>query len=284
VPVAVLIINYRSYADLDRALASLTPWLADDDEVIVVDQASDPGRLRAVVERHPRARPIALDTNVGFAAGINLAARHSTADALLWLNPDALVETPVLRVLETWLAQHPGTGAVGPCVLNENGTVQPSARRFPGVSTAFGGRTSWLTRRFPNNWFSRRNLSTRGATSPTDVHWLAGSCLMTPRSVFTRLGGLDERFFLYWEDADYCRRAARLGLRRTYVPSVHVRHLAGRSAAHDPAASIRAFHRSAAYLQRKHAGPVGRLAAPLVRAALSARAEALIWARRGRTR
>jgi GT2 family glycosyltransferase len=225
--------------------------------------------------RHPRATFVPLETNVGFAAGVNAAARQSTAPLLLLLNPDAVIHGPVLATLEGYLDQHPRTGVVGPRVLNEDGTTQASARRFPGVSTAFGGRSSWLTKRFPGNWISRWNLPARDAGTPAAVDWLAGSCFMTRRTVFEALGGFDESFFLYWEDADYCLRAAAAGWERIYLPTVCVQHTGGRSAASNRPSSIRAFHESASRLYAKHAGPWGRAFAPLVRLALWARGEVL---------
>jgi GT2 family glycosyltransferase len=173
------------------------------------------------------------------------------------------------------LVEHPDVGIVGPRVLNEDGTVQASARRFPGLSTAFAGRSTWLTRRFPDNWWSRRNLPARDASAPVAVDWVAGSCLMTRRSLFDALNGLDESFFLYWEDADYCHRAADLGWKCVYLPVVAVRHAGGRSAASSPAPAIRAFHASAFHLYEKHAGPVARVFAPLARVALWVRGERL---------
>src|SRR5206468_776311 len=146
------------------------------------------------------------------------------------LNPDTFIEGPVVDVLEGWLAAHPETAVAGPRVLNGDGSTQPSARAFPGFSTLFGGRSAWLTRRYPSNPWSRRNLIGLDASAPLDSDWLSGSCLMTRRDVFERLNGLDESFFLYWEDADYCWRVAALGLRRTYIPMVHVRHFCGGSA------------------------------------------------------
>lgn len=274
-PVAVLIVNYRVYRDLDAGLAALAPFLGADDEVVVVDQDSAPDELAALASRHPRVRFIAKSDNRGFAAGINEAARHTRAPFLLWLNPDAVIEGPVVRTLEAWLSAHPDTAAVGPRVLDADGAVQQSARRFPGPTTAIAGRSTWLSRRFPANWLSRRNLLAAGRTEPGDVDWVAGSCVMTSRTVFDQLGGLDEQFFLYWEDADYCRRAGRLGFRCTYLPTVSVRHAGGQSVQTDPAPAIRAFHKSAFRLFHKHSGPVGRGVAPLVRAGLWLRGEVL---------
>ena len=265
---AVLIVNYKSYDELGRCLRSLEPYRRGDDEVLVVDYESDAAALAAAVHGRTAIDVIARPDNLGFAAGVNIAAGRARATYLMLLNPDTVLEGPVLRVLEDWLAGHPDAGAAGPRVLNDDGSIQATARRFPDVTTALGGRSTWLTKRFPSNPLSKRNLAAKDAASPIDVDWVSGVCLMTPRDLFTRLGGLDEGFFMYWEDADYCYRVRDAGLRRCYVPSAAVRHPGGRSAAYNSARAIRAFHQSAFRLYRKHASPIGRLAAPLVGAGL----------------
>jgi GT2 family glycosyltransferase len=277
-PVAVLIVNYRVYAEVDRALSSLEPFLRADDDVIVIDQATDRAGRNRLAARHPRAAVVGIEDNRGFAAAVNLAARHTTAPYLLLLNPDAVVEGPIVEILERWLHDHPETSVVGPLVLDEDGSVQASARRRPGLSTAIGGRSTWLTRQFPANWLSQHNLPGRDARQPMEVDWIAASCLMTRRDLFERLGGLDESFFLYWEDADYCQRAMGAGTRCVYLPDARgVRHKGGASAAADPVLAIRAFHRSAFLYYKKHAGPVARLLSPLVGAGLWLRGEIAVW-------
>jgi GT2 family glycosyltransferase len=269
---AVIIVGFRAYEALEHCLSSLPPFLQPDDEVIVVDHESDEPALNRALARCPGALGIPRADNPGFAAGVNLAARHSRASFLLCLNPDAELLGPVPRVLEEWLRTHPDVGAAGPRVLDTDGAVQSSARRFPGVSTVLGGRSTWLSRRFPQNWITAHNVLGRDATQPVDVDWVAGSCLMTPRAVFDRLHGFDEGFFLYWEDADYCRRAAAAGFRSVYLPAVAVRHAAAASSVFVQDRAIRAFHDSAYRLYRKHSGPFGRALSPLVRGGLSGRA------------
>jgi N-acetylglucosaminyl-diphospho-decaprenol L-rhamnosyltransferase len=283
-PAAVLIVNYRVYTELDRALASLQPSLRADDEVVVVDQVTDDLRRADLARRHPGVTFVGITANVGFARVVNMAARHSRAPYLMLLNPDAVVTGPVVDELERWLHRHPDVFVAGPRVIEADGSVQASARRFPGLSTAIAGRSTWLTRRFPGNWLSRRNLPAQSAREPAEVDWLAASCLMTRRDVFDRLSGFDEAFFLYWEDADFCRRAVLAGGRCMYLPGIEaVRHAGGASAAFDRAASIRTFHKSAFVFYRKHAGRVGRVLAPLVYAGLWLRGELIclshIWPR-----
>ena len=271
--VSVLIVNYRVYDDLDRALRSLELCLRPADEVLVFDQESDEVEAVRLAQAHPRVRIIAHKGNVGFAAGINRAARDASSPYLLWLNPDTLVEGPLIGTLEDWLSQHPGVAVAGPRVLNPDGSLQASARRFPGLSTGLAGRSTWLTRRFPQNRLTRRNLPGRDAQAPVEVDWLAGSCLMTRRTIFEALGGLDESFFMYWEDADFCRRAKDAGLGSTvYLPHACVRHVGGASAAHAKRAAVRAFHRSAHHFYRKHATPWQRVVSPAVGLVLRLRA------------
>ena len=265
---AVLIVNYHAYGDLRRCLESLVPHLATDDQIVVVDYECDRTALARAIDVSVRVVTVERDDNLGFAAGVNLAARQTRAPFLMLLNPDTVVEGPVIRTLEAWLAAHPDAGVAGPRVLNADGTVQPSARQFPGVTTLLGGRTTWLTRRFPRNWFSKRNLLAQDAKAPVDVDWVSGACLMTRRDLFDTLGGFDEAFFLYWEDADYCRRVTAAGFRNVYVPTAPVRHAGGASAEHNRTNAIRAFHASAFRLYWKHASIAGRLGAPVARVGL----------------
>jgi len=270
---SVLIVNFRAYEDLERCLQSVDGQLRPGDEVIVLDNESEPAQAAAIARKFPVATIIPSDVNLGFAAGINIAARHARNPFLLLLNPDTVVEGPLIGVLEEHLALHPGTAVVGPRVINGDGSIQPSARAFPGFSTLLGGRSAWFTRKYPANPWARRNLLGLDARAPLRVDWLSGSCLMTRRDVFERVGGFDESFFLYWEDADYCRRVAALGLHRTYVPSVSVQHFGGGSARYNLARAIREFHKSAYLLHCRQSGLAGRVGAPVVRAGLYVRGE-----------
>ncbi len=269
--VAVLIVNFKAYEHLRRCLRSLVPLLCACDEVVVVDQESTDASLKGLAPEFPAVRVCASTANIGFAAGVNLAARQTKAPFLLLLNPDTILEAGVVDALRHSLEQRPEAGVVGPRVVNDDGTVQASARRFPDMTTPFGGRTSWLTTMFPGNWFATRNLKGLDALDPVRVDWISGACLMTRRDLFERLGGLDEAFFLYWEDADYCRRVLDAGLHTVYVPTAIVQHSVGASSSHNPEVAIRAFHTSALRMYRKHAGAAGQLAAPAVQAVLLVR-------------
>jgi hypothetical protein len=215
---------------------------------------------------------IDISSNPGFAAGVNRGARDARGKYLLLLNPDCIVEQDVAHTLATWLDEHPRVGAAGPLVREHDGSVQASARRFPDMTTGFAGRTSWLSRVWPRNRWTRRNLVTRDVLpGPIEVDWVSGACMMVRRTAFESVGGMDEQFFLYWEDADLCFRLKRAGWSTIYNPVVAVTHLTGSSSALARKQALIAFHHSAYRYFRKHGGRVARAAAPAVFLVLQAR-------------
>jgi GT2 family glycosyltransferase len=265
-------VNYRAYVELIGCLDSVQPFLGNDLEVVLVDHASDRVEAARVSAGFPWVRTIAVGDNPGFAAGVNRAARAATGEYLLLLNPDCLLETDVARALASWLDDHPTAGACGALVRESDGSVQASARRFPNLTTGFAGRTSWLTRLWPENRWTRQNLVARSRTETAmQVDWVSGACMMVRRQAFEAVGGMDEQFFLYWEDADLCFRLKRAGWLTFYNPLVVVTHLTGRSSAQARSESLAAFHRSAYLYFVKHGGWFARSVSPLVFLALQAR-------------
>jgi GT2 family glycosyltransferase len=270
--VSVLIVNHQTYTELGACLGSLQNFLGGDLEVILVDHAREPLAAKSLLQEFPWIRLLEVDANPGFAAGVNRAASVASGKYLLLLNPDCVVQEDVARSLARWLDEHPAVGVCGALVREVDGSVQASARRFPGLSTAFAGRTSWLTRVWPANRWTRRNLlAPQQEANPIMADWVSGACMMVRRVAFDEVGGMDERFFLYWEDADLCRRLHLKGWSTVYNPGVGVTHLTGRSSARTRARSTIAFHRSAFRYFWKHAGLFTRLTAPIVYLGLQAR-------------
>ncbi len=242
------------------------------DEILVVDHAPESAALGAIRTRFPHARILEAEENRGFGAGMNAAARLARGEYLLLLNPDTIVASDLVDTLAGWLDAHAAVGIVGPLVRTADGRIEPSARRFPGWSTVFGGRRSWLTRLWPGNPAARRNLLTGPTVAdPIDVDWVSGACLMMRRDVYTTLGGFDEGFFMYWEDADLCLRARRGGWRVSYHPGASVTHLGARASAQRSREAAIAFHQSVYRYYLKHGGRGRRLLAPFVFAALKLR-------------
>lgn len=285
--VSALIVNYRSYDETSRCLASLGP-ASPEIECIVVDHATDPDALAGLRRAHPQVLFAAGNENPGFGAGINRAARLARGRLLLVLNPDTIVGPDVIDTLSAWIDTRHDTALVGPLVHAADGSIEASARAFPGWSTVFGGRRSWLSRRWPSNPLSRRNLLTGSdVVNPIDVDWVSGVCMLIRREAFEAVGGFDERFFLYWEDADLCRRLKQAGWRIAYHPGCRVVHLGGRSSRHRAVPATLAFHRSVYRYFIKHGGSWRYALAPFVFVALQARlgvsvARAALGGSRGR--
>lgn len=262
---SILIVNYRAYREVRQCLTSLERFVGEDVEVIVVDHETDPAEARELEGSFPWVRLDPVAANPGFAAGVNRAARLARGRFLLLLNPDCIFQSDVCRTLAAWLDANPGVGIAGPKIFDEDGSIQASARRFPDFTTPFGGRTSWLTRVLPSNSLSRRNLlSGEHVQSAIEVDWVSGACMMIRQEAFRAVGGMDEGFFLYWEDADLCFRLKALGWRTVYQPLVAVTHVCGASSAHAPRRSLVAFHRSAFRYYMKHRSTAGVLLAPVV--------------------
>lgn len=269
--VSAVIVNYRSYPEVHRCLEALRASDAPI-ETIVIDHAPDPVALGALRAAHPEVGIVDVDHNAGFGAGVNRGVRRASGDYLLVLNPDTIVEAATAACLAAWLDTHPTTGIVAPLVRTASGEIEASARAFPGWSTVLGGRSTVLSRLWPDNPLSRRNLLTGPHVErPRLVDWVSGACLLVRRETFERVGGFDEGFFLYWEDADFCRRVAAAGWGVVYHPGCRVTHLGSRSARHRPMASAVAFHRSVFRYFLKHGGRGRYVLAPAVYAGIQAR-------------
>jgi GT2 family glycosyltransferase len=273
---SAVIVGYRSYAEVDDCLGALAA--ADPSiEAVVVDHASDAAALEALRARHPGVTFLPTSDNPGFGAGMNRGVARASGALLLLLNPDVRVDPQAPGRLADWLDAHPRSAVVGPRVRTADGRLEASARRFPSWSTVLGGRSTWLSRVWPGNPLTRRNLLVDPArVAPADVDWVSGACMLVRREAFEAVGGFDERFFLYWEDADLCRRLADHGWTVSYEPGAVVTHAGGRSSAHRPVASAVAFHASAFRYFWTHGSPARRLLAPLVGLALAARLAATL--------
>jgi GT2 family glycosyltransferase len=268
--ISAIVVNYRSYGEVDECLAALRA--AGLSDTVVVDHATDAAALDVLRERHAGVTFVACADNPGFGTGMNRGVARSGGRFLLLLNPDTRVAPDAPARLADWLAAHPRCAVVGPQVRTPDGRLEASARRFPSWSTVLGGRSTWLSRRWPGNPLTRRNLLVDPTqAAPVDVDWVSGACMLVRRAAFEAVGGFDERFFLYWEDADLCRRLADRGWTANYHPGCMVTHIGGRSSAHRPLASAIAFHESAFRYFWKHGSAAQRVLAPAVWLALAGR-------------
>jgi N-acetylglucosaminyl-diphospho-decaprenol L-rhamnosyltransferase len=281
--VAVIVVNFNASAMARRAVQSAAADLARgtadgkpiDWTAIVVDNGSlDRG---AALDAMPGTAVIVNSRNVGFGAAVNQAVRTTTAPLLWLLNPDCEVVPGAFAALMATLDRHGGCAIAAPRLLNPDGSVQASARGEPGAWTGLFGRNTLLTRVFPSSRLARRNLPAAdlvaSGVESAPVDWVMGAAMLIRREAFDLVGGFDERYFLYWEDADLCRRLRTRGLETRYVPAARVIHEGGASARTDARESTRAFHRSAYLYYSTHVVPSPwHPARWFARVALSARA------------
>jgi len=273
--VAAVIVNYNAGTALTEAVASLA---RDPDvawEAVVVDNASSDGSADALEAVAPWVRLLRNRENVGFGRASNQGVASTRAPLVLFINPDCTLAPGSAGVLSRELHAHPDCAVAGPKILDPDGGVQGSARGDPDMLTGLFGRTSMLRRVLPGTSASRRNVvdADAGDAAPSlVVDWLSGACMLARRSALERVGGFDERYFLYWEDADLCRRLRKAGMHVRYVPGAEAVHQVGRSSSTARAASIRAFHRGAYLYYVTHVAPgAWNPKRPLARALLAAR-------------
>ncbi len=257
--VAALIVNYNAGPELRHALQSLAdettgrPW-----EVVVVDNASRDGSSAVVDEFAPAARLLRNTENVGFGRGINQALRATTAPLIVIMNPDCRLAPGALTTLEAELLSYDDCAIVGPRILNPDGSVQGSARGDPDMLTGLFGRTAKLRRWLPWLSVSKRNVvndHVYDAHASVIVDWMSGACMLARREALEHVGGFDESYFLYWEDADLCRRLRQAGYHVRYVSGATAIHRVGQSSRTARASSIKAFHASAYRYYTTHVAP-----------------------------
>jgi len=257
--VTAILVNYNAGNELAVALRSIQSDCAQVEwEAVVVDNASSDNSA-AIVETFPRATLIRNPANVGFGRAVNQAAAVATAPRLLLVNPDCRLVSGAISTLRSVLDAEPSCAVVGPRIFDPDGTVQGSARGDPDMLTGLFGRTGALRVLLPFLSVARRNVvvedAVRTGASSVVVDWLSGACMLIRRDAFTAAGGFDERFFLYWEDADLCRRLRNRGFQVRYVPGASAVHQVGRSSQTARRSSIRAFHASAYLYYATHVAP-----------------------------
>ncbi len=224
-------------------------------EVVLVDAASADATPALVPTLFPWVRLLTPGVNVGFSRGNNLGYQASRGHTLFFLNPDTVVEAPALAILWATLQAQPQVGVAGPRLVRADGQLQESRRRFPTPVTGFFDST-WLGRMWSGNPWSRHYQCRNWPhTFAQGVDWLEGAALMIRREAFAAVGGFDERFFMYSEELDLCRRIHTAGWRIRYVPAAAIIHHGGTSAAQVPAQTHIVFNTSKVLYYRKHFGP-----------------------------
>ncbi|MEO6080760.1 MAG: glycosyltransferase family 2 protein [Steroidobacteraceae bacterium] len=270
VEITVLVVNYNTRHLLDEMMAALQA--ATDGlpvQVIVVDNASRDGSADYFRSKWPQHTIIANTSNVGFGRANNQAVPLVRGDKILLLNTDAFVSPGSIRIALAQLDRHPDCGVLGVRLVGRDGAVQPSCRYFPTPWNMLLGRIG-LSQYFPGtqlvddiNWDDRL---------ATECDWVPGAFLMTRKAVVNQVGLFDSRYFIYYEEVDFCRAAKTAGWTVRYCPDTDVVHIGGESAKSDGTLSGAGRQLSALQMEsellyfRKHRGFLGVMSSVLLNA------------------
>jgi len=223
---SIVILNYRTPDLLLDCLAALRqyPLTVGTSEMWVVDNASGDESLARVRDSYPDVQIQANEDNLGFAAGNNRGVARCSGRYFLLLNPDTRVHAGALDVLVQFMDATPDAGAAGGQLIGLDGEVQTSCREFPNLLAVILRGTP-LHRLFPYNpSLCRYLMNDWDHGSVRRVDWVLGACLIIRRQAWEAVGPLDEGFFMYYEDIDWCRRAGQGGWASYYVPAAKITH------------------------------------------------------------
>ncbi|KPJ67938.1 hypothetical protein AMJ44_07045 [candidate division WOR-1 bacterium DG_54_3] len=253
---SIIIVNYNTKKLLYQCLFALYareyPFRI---ETILVNNGSHDGSGAMVRNGFPEVTLIETKENVGFARANNMALEIARGEYILLLNSDTKVLADALPKLVTFLDKHTDVAVVSGRLVYPDFSDQGVARTFPTPFNALFGRTTLLNRLLPNNRYSRKYLVShvKKSDKPFEVDWVSGACLMVRNKVIQEVGLLDERFFMYWEDADLCFRIKQKGWKVFCVPEAKVIHYEGKSTRRKSSSRlIIEFHRSVYRYYRKH--------------------------------
>jgi N-acetylglucosaminyl-diphospho-decaprenol L-rhamnosyltransferase len=274
VDVSILIVTYHCRGDALECLRSIESSSEEvSHEIIVLDNASQDGTVELVRERFPQVRLLALDRNVGFARGVNRAAREAQGEYLLLLNPDVVVHSGTVTRLVEFARRSPQHGIYGGRTLSPDGSVHPaSCWGLPTLWSQFCFATMLSTVFRRSRLFDPESLGRWQRDSEREVGFVTGCLLLIRRSLWDELGGFDPRFFMYGEETDLALRAYALGYRPAITPNAVITHEIGVSTP-DDAKRMASVLRAKTTLFRKHwPGWRGRTAVRLLLAGVALRA------------
>jgi GT2 family glycosyltransferase len=256
--ISVIIVSWNAKKFLRGCLDSIRQTRGSlDVEVIVVDNASRDGSPEMVVAEFPEVKLIQTGENLGFAKANNIGIKQATGDCFALVNSDVLVHPECFQRLAGFLDAHPTVGLVGPKVLEGNGALQRTCRRFPTVWNTVcralaldAVLSSWPL-------FSGREMRHWSHDEQAEIEVLSGCFWLARRGAVEQVGGLDERFFFYAEDVDWCRRFWDAGWKVMFVPAATATHFGGASSSNAPLKYNIELLRANVTYWRKHSGAAG---------------------------
>ncbi|MEN8798571.1 MAG: glycosyltransferase family 2 protein [Flavobacteriaceae bacterium] len=251
----LILINYKSTDYLQTCLTSIYERLNGFyANVHVVDNFSG-DQVHLVKSIYPKIFLTIHNNNLGFSKAVNKIIKKTSSPYIVLLNPDTIVFDNFFELIISFAQKHPDVGILGPKILNSDGSLQGSARAFPSFLSAWFGRRSLLTKMFPNSRFTSDSILNykSDGKSPMEVDWISGACMVVKRQALEDVGLLDERFFLYWEDVDWCKRMWQEGWKVIYLPEATIQHKVGGSSDRNLVRSVFEFHKGAyQYFKKYH--------------------------------
>jgi GT2 family glycosyltransferase len=269
----IIIVNFNSTDFALKCIHSIHKKLSlSNYNIVVIDNSSsdNPGRIK---ERYQEIDLILNDRNLGFAKAVNTALKRTSEELILLLNPDSMVFNDNLITLIDYINENENIAIVGPKILDHDGEIQGSARKFPNILTSIFGRKSPITKLFPNNTIIKKQFPCflENGNHPIIVDWVSGACMLAKRCALEQVGGFDTKFFLYWEDADLCKRLKSNGWQVAYHPAAEIIHHVGKSSDSAPVFSIYQFHKSSYLLYTKELKRSAKILKPFALLGLSIR-------------
>lgn len=227
---SIIIVNYNTGALTKACLESLLGQpLPKDSEIIVVDNASNDETVPFLRSDFPEIKIISNTQNLGLAAAVNQGIAAATGDFYLILNPDTIALPHSVMSLLDFMQKNPDVGIAGGKLISPNGSVQYSCYRYYRPMTVVYRRTLLGKTRAGQAEIDRFLMKDFDRGTTREVDWLMGACLMVRARAVKKIGGMDERFFLYFEDVDWCRRFKEAGYRVVYFPGAQFSHYHQRS-------------------------------------------------------
>ncbi|HLC99888.1 MAG TPA: glycosyltransferase family 2 protein [Patescibacteria group bacterium] len=232
IELSIIILNYKSRGLVRQCVKGIKKFPPKVSfEIIVVDNHSEDGVGMMLAERYPEVKIVASSLNGGFGSGMNLGIAKSAGKYLLLLNPDIVVFDGSIQRLYEFMEANPSAAIAGPQLLNPDGTVQLSCFRFHSLLTPLYRRTPLGNLPFAKAHLAQFLMKDDFHNRNRAVEWILGACMMIRKSALDAIGLFDERFFLYFEDTDLCRRAWEKGFKVIYVADAQMAHYHKRESA-----------------------------------------------------
>ena len=255
IKLSIVVINWNTRVLLHHCLSSIknNPPSCSF-EILVIDNASDDESVIMLADEFPDARVIHNNQNIGFAAGNNQAIKKSNGNILLFLNPDTVVLGDAIDKLLCFIEENPNAGVVGPQLLNPDHTIQPSSQVFPSLLSTFVDATLLFRLKPLKGIGERFDLRYWSHDEIRSVDWITGACMLIRREVIKQVGGMDESYFMYSEETDWCFRIRKAGWDIVFYPEAKIIHIGGASASQRIDRMKSTWIRSYIFFYYKHYG------------------------------